>query len=83
MSNQAVALKAPANQPQPVTWWLANYYPTDADGQAASVVGVQFKSYDDAVTYCRTTLTAAGVGVCYVQQVQGFVLYPLFDPTPF
>lgn len=83
MSNTANALKSPNNAPQPVTWWLANYYPTDADGQAASVVGVQFKSYDDAVAYGRTTLKNAGVGVVYVQQVDGFVMYNLFDPIAF
>lgn len=83
MSNAANALKSPANAPQPVTWWLANYYPTDADGQAASVVGVQFSTYDAAVTYARTTLKNLGVGVVYIEQVTGVVVYNLYDPVPF
>ena len=70
------------NEPSPVTWWLASYYPTDADGQVASVVGIQFKTYDAAVSYARTTLATAGVGVVYIQQVVGTCVYPLYQPVP-
>lgn len=76
------AVDMPANAPQTVTWYLANYYPTNADGQVASVVGVQFSTYEAAVDYARTTLAAEGVGVVYIQKVEGSVVFPLFEPEP-
>jgi len=76
------AIDMPANAPQPITWWLANYYPTNADGQTATVIGTLFKTYEDAVSYGRTYLATAGVGVVYVQKVEGFVMFPLYEPVP-
>ena len=73
-------LEAPVNAPQPVTWFLANYYPTNADGQTASVVGVQFSTYEAAVSYGRTKLETEGVGVVYIQRVEGNVMFPLYVP---
>lgn len=73
-------LDMPANAPQQVQWFLASYYPTDADGQTASEVGVQFKTWDAAMDYARTKLAAEGVGVVFVQPISGYTVYPLFEP---
>ena len=78
----ANSVNMPVNAPLPVTWFLASYYPTDADGQVASIVGVKFSTYNDAVTWARAQLATAGVGVVYVQQLTGCCVYPLYDPVP-
>lgn len=73
-------LQAPANQPQAVTWWLANYYPTDSDGEIATIIGTLFKTYDDAVSWGRAQLATEGVGVVYISLQSGYCMYPLFVP---
>lgn len=73
----------PFNSPQPVTWWILNYYPTDADGQTPTEVGALFKTYEDAVNGARTKLATAGVGVCYIQRAEGVCVYNLYEPEPF
>lgn len=81
MANREV-LANPANAPQPVQWWIASYYPTDAAGQAATTAGTLFKTYNDAVEWGRTTLAAAGVGMVLMIPYNGVAMYPLFDPEP-
>lgn len=75
-------LAMPVNQPQPVVWWIANYYPTDADGQAADEVGVIFRTYDSAVSYGRAKLAAEGVGIVFIQKTEGVCVYNLYEPEP-
>lgn len=75
-------LANPVNSPQPVTWYIPNYYPTNAAGQTPTIVGGLFYDYGDAVAWGRTQLADAGVGVVYIEQVQGTVMFPLFAPTP-
>lgn len=72
----------PYNAPQPVTWFILNYYPTDADGQTPTEVGAIFKTYEDAVDGARTKLATAGVGVCYIQRAEGVCVYNLYEPEP-
>jgi hypothetical protein len=75
-------LANPVNMPQPVTWFIASYYPTDADGQEADEVGEIFRTYESAVTYARAKLATEGQGVVYIQRVEGSCVYNLFDPEP-
>jgi hypothetical protein len=75
-------LANPVNAPQPVTWFVASYYPSDADNTEADEVGSIFRTYDSAVTYARTKLAAEGVGVVYIQKAEGSCVYNLFDPEP-
>jgi len=83
MSNTDTVFAAmPVNAPQTVTWWIASYYPTDADGQIAMTIGYQFKTYDAAITYARAILATAGVGVVYVEKREGACVYNLYKPVP-
>ena len=75
-------LANPVNAPQPVTWFIANYYPTDSNNETATEVGSIFKTYDAAVSYGRTKLATEGVGIVYIQRVEGVCMYNLFDPEP-
>ena len=72
----------PYNAPQPVTWWITNYYPTDANGQTPSEIATLFKTYSDAVDWARAKLAAAGVGVVYIQRAEGACVYNLYQPEP-
>lgn len=78
----ADAERLECNRAQPVNMYLANYYPTDVEGQTADVIGSIFETKEAAEAWGRAKLETEGVGVVFISFTSGFVLYPLFRPEP-
>lgn len=70
------------NEAQPVNWWIMNYYPTNVDGQVASQVGTLFSTKAQALVAARAQLASAGVGMCFIQRVDGLAVFNLYQPEP-